>query len=56
LPSTGEFAAESNGYTATKHQREVRRGLFDAVTQTVTGGNSSITALEGSTEEQQFHG
>ena len=51
-----EFAAEANGYTATKHQREVGAGYFDAVTQTVTGGNSSITALEGSTEEQQFHG
>jgi isocitrate lyase len=51
-----EFAAESNGYTATKHQREVGAGYFDAVTQTVTGGNSSITALGGSTEEQQFHG
>jgi isocitrate lyase len=51
-----EFAAESNGYTATKHQREVGAGYFDDVTQTVTGGNSSITALGGSTEEQQFHG
>jgi isocitrate lyase len=50
-----EFAAESNGYTATKHQREVGAGYFDDVTQTVTGGNSSITALGGSTEEQQFH-
>jgi isocitrate lyase len=49
-----EFAAESSGYTATKHQREVGAGYFDAVTQAVTGGNSSITALEGSTEEQQF--
>jgi isocitrate lyase len=49
-----EFAAESAGYTATKHQREVGAGYFDAVTQTVSGGNSSITALAGSTEEQQF--
>jgi isocitrate lyase len=49
-----EFAAESVGYTATKHQREVGAGYFDAVTQTVTAGTSSITALEGSTEEQQF--
>jgi isocitrate lyase len=49
-----EFAAESSGYTATKHQREVGAGYFDDVTQTVSGGNSSITALEGSTEEQQF--
>src|SRR5580692_1017274 len=50
-----EFAAEPNGYTATKHQREVGAGYFDDVTQTVTGGNSSVTALSGSTEEQQFH-
>jgi len=49
-----EFAAESSGYTATKHQREVGAGYFDAVTQTVAGGTSSITALAGSTEEQQF--
>jgi isocitrate lyase len=49
-----EFAAEANGYTATKHQREVGAGYFDAVTQTVAGGASSITALAGSTEEQQF--
>jgi isocitrate lyase len=49
-----EFAAESAGYTATKHQREVGAGYFDAVTQTVTAGRSSITALAGSTEEQQF--
>ena len=49
-----EFAAEAAGYTATKHQREVGAGYFDAVTQTVSGGNSSITALSGSTEEQQF--
>jgi isocitrate lyase len=49
-----EFAAEESGYTATKHQREVGAGYFDAVTQTVTGGTSSITALAGSTEEQQF--
>jgi isocitrate lyase len=49
-----EFAAESAGYTATKHQREVGAGYFDAVTQVVAGGQSSITALSGSTEEQQF--
>ena len=49
-----EFAAEPSGYTATKHQREVGAGYFDAVTQAVSGGNSSITALTGSTEEQQF--
>jgi isocitrate lyase len=50
-----EFAAESRGYTATKHQREVGAGYFDDVTQTVTSGTSSITALTGSTEEAQFH-
>lgn len=49
-----EFAAEPQGYTATKHQREVGAGYFDDVTQTVTGGTSSVTALTGSTEEQQF--
>ncbi|MGH7750364.1 MAG: isocitrate lyase/phosphoenolpyruvate mutase family protein, partial [Candidatus Dormibacteria bacterium] len=49
-----EFAAESAGYTATRHQREVGAGYFDAVTQAVSGGNSSLTALSGSTEEQQF--
>jgi isocitrate lyase len=49
-----EFAAEPRGYTATKHQREVGAGYFDDVTQTVSAGTSSITALTGSTEEQQF--
>ena len=49
-----EFAAEAHGYTATKHQREVGAGYFDAVTQTVSGGSSSLTALKGSTEEEQF--
>src|SRR5262245_46833101 len=50
-----EFASEKHGYTATKHQREVGAGYFDAVTQTVTGGQSSVTAMKGSTEEAQFH-
>ena len=49
-----EFAAEGAGYTATRHQREVGAGYFDAVTQAVAAGTSSITALTGSTEEQQF--
>ena len=49
-----EFAAETAGYSATKHQREVGAGYFDAVTQCVAGGTSSLTALAGSTEEQQF--
>lgn len=49
-----EFAAEADGYTATKHQREVGAGYFDDVTQVVAAGTSSITALKGSTEEAQF--
>jgi isocitrate lyase len=49
-----EFAAEAQGYTATKHQREVGAGYFDDVTQTVTAGQSSVTAMKGSTEEEQF--
>ena len=49
-----EFGAESLGYTATKHQREVGAGYFDEVTQVVAGGQSSVTAMTGSTEEEQF--
>jgi isocitrate lyase len=49
-----EFAAEKHGYTATRHQREVGAGYFDAVTQTIFAGNSSTTSLTGSTEERQF--
>ena len=49
-----EFAAEANGYTATKHQREVGTGYFDEVTLAVQAGKSSVTALTGSTEEEQF--
>ena len=49
-----EFGAEPQGYTATKHQREVGAGYFDDVTQTVTAGQSSVTAMKGSTEESQF--
>jgi isocitrate lyase len=49
-----EFAAEPAGYTATKHQREVGAGYFDDVTQAVTAGTSSLAALRGSTEEEQF--
>ena len=51
---TAEFAAEVDGYTATKHQREVGTGYFDTLTQVIAGANSSITALKGSTEEEQF--
>jgi isocitrate lyase len=49
-----EFAAEARGYTATKHQREVGTGYFDEVTQVISGGTSSTTALHGSTESAQF--
>jgi isocitrate lyase len=50
-----EFAAEARGYTAVKHQREVGTGYFDLVAETVSAGQSSTTALAGSTESQQFH-
>ena len=49
-----EFAAEKNGYSATRHQREVGTGYFDQVTEVITAGESSTLALEGSTEAQQF--
>jgi len=49
-----EFALESEGYTATRHQREVGAGYFDLVSQVVSGGLSSTLALTGSTEEAQF--
>ncbi|HJQ44761.1 MAG TPA: isocitrate lyase [Amycolatopsis sp.] len=49
-----EFASESRGYTATKHQREVGTGWFDLVS-TALNPESSTTALKGSTEEAQFH-
>jgi isocitrate lyase len=49
-----EFGAEPIGYTATKHQREVGTGYFDALTQTIGGGHSSLSALSGSTEDEQF--
>jgi isocitrate lyase len=51
-----EFALESDGYTATKHQREVGAGYFDLISQAVSGGESSTLALKGSTEEDQFQG
>ncbi len=50
-----EFAMEAYGYTATKHQREVGTGYFDEVAQVIASGLSSTTALEGSTEAEQFH-
>ncbi|MFP5316053.1 MAG: isocitrate lyase [Actinomycetes bacterium] len=49
-----EFASESRGYTATRHQREVGTGYFDQVNQVIAGGLSSLGALAGSTEEEQF--
>ena len=49
-----EFDAEKIGYTATKHQREVGTGYFDAVSQVISAGKSSTLALHGSTEEEQF--
>ena len=49
-----EFELEADGYTATRHQREVGAGYFDAVAQLISGGRSSTLALKGSTEEAQF--
>ncbi|WP_290652821.1 isocitrate lyase [Aquisalimonas sp.] len=49
-----EFASEKDGYTATRHQREVGAGYFDTVTTTIQGGESSVTAMTGSTEQEQF--
>jgi len=51
-----EFAAAEKGFTAVKHQREVGTGYFDQVTQVVTAGKASTTALHGSTEDEQFFG
>ena len=49
-----EFDLELEGYTATRHQREVGAGYFDQVMQAVSGGEASTLALRGSTEEEQF--
>ncbi|MBL4617802.1 MAG: isocitrate lyase [Robiginitomaculum sp.] len=49
-----EFASEKHGYTATRHQREVGTGYFDAIANTISGGQSSTTALSESTEADQF--
>jgi isocitrate lyase len=51
-----EFELEEHGYMATRHQREVGAGYFDAVAQLISGGRSSTLALTGSTEEAQFEG
>ncbi|HAZ61524.1 MAG TPA: isocitrate lyase [Gammaproteobacteria bacterium] len=50
-----EFAARDRGYTFVSHQQEVGTGYFDDVTTIIQGGASSVTALTGSTEEEQFH-
>ncbi len=50
-----EFAGESIGYTATRHQREVGTGYFDEVASVVGEGSVSTTALAGSTEAEQFY-
>ena len=50
-----EFAARDRGYTFVSHQQEVGTGYFDDVTTGIQGGVSSVTALTGSTEEEQFH-
>ncbi|MGZ3657595.1 MAG: isocitrate lyase [Bdellovibrionota bacterium] len=49
-----EFAGEKDGYTATKHQREVGTGYFDLVLNAVTQGQSSTSAMKHSTESEQF--
>ncbi|EKT53162.1 isocitrate lyase [Providencia burhodogranariea] len=49
-----EFAAINKGYTFSSHQQEVGTGYFDKVTTVIQGGTSSVTALTGSTEEDQF--
>ena len=49
-----EFSAEKDGYTSTRHQREVGTSYFDAVSQALTRGQSSTVAMTGSTEEDQF--
>ena len=50
-----EFAARDRGYSFVSHQQEVGTGYFDEITTVIQGGKSSVTALTGSTEEEQFH-
>jgi isocitrate lyase len=50
-----EFAARDMGYTFVSHQQEVGAGYFDDVTTVIQGGSSSVKAMSGSTEEEQFH-
>jgi isocitrate lyase len=49
-----EFDSEKEGYTASKHQREVGTTYFDAISNAISSGESSTTAMEGSTETEQF--
>ena len=49
-----EFSLEAQGYTATRHQREVGTGYFDALSQVISAGQSSTLAMKGSTEKAQF--
>ena len=49
-----EFEAADKGYTFVAHQQEVGTGYFDELTNVIQGGVSSVTALTGSTEEEQF--
>jgi len=49
-----EFDSEKEGYTATKHQREVGTSYFDTISNTISSGKSATTAMKDSTEEDQF--
>ena len=49
-----EFDSEKEGYTATTHQREVGTSYFDAISNTISSGESSTTAMKDSTETEQF--
>ncbi len=51
-----EFASEKDGYTATRHQREVGTGYFDQIATVISSGKSSTTAMAQSTEHDQFKG
>ena len=50
-----EFGSEADGYEAVRHQEFVGVSYFDEITQIATGGTSSVTAMQGSTEQEQFH-
>ena len=55
LPNLEEFSKESEGYTATKHQREVGVSYFDKVSEVLSSGKSSTAAMKDSTETDQFN-